>query len=48
VRELSWRRRRRRVASFVVKSEDPRCDPTQVVDAELALKQPYCLPKQVA
>jgi mono/diheme cytochrome c family protein/cytochrome c553 len=36
------------VASFVVKSEDPRCDPNQVVNAELAEKQPYCLPKQVS
>jgi mono/diheme cytochrome c family protein len=36
------------VAAFVVKSEDPRCDPKQVVNAELAAKQPYCLPKQVS
>jgi mono/diheme cytochrome c family protein len=36
------------VASFVVKSEDPRCDPTQVVNADLAKNQPYCLPKQVS
>ncbi|MFI5053484.1 MAG: hypothetical protein ACHQDE_03910, partial [Acidimicrobiia bacterium] len=36
------------VAPFVVKSEDPRCDPNQVVNAELAAKQPYCLPKQVS
>jgi mono/diheme cytochrome c family protein len=35
-------------AQFVVKSEDPRCDPNQVVNAQLAAKQPYCLPKQVA
>src|SRR5437867_942534 len=34
------------VASFVVKSEDPSCDPNQVVNAELAKKQPQCLPKQ--
>ena len=27
-------------AHFVVKSEDPRCDPDQVVDAELAEEQP--------
>jgi mono/diheme cytochrome c family protein len=33
---------------FVIKSEDPRCDPDQVVDAELAEKQPYCLPQQVS
>ncbi len=32
----------------MVKSEDPRCDPKQTVDADLAAKQPYCLPKQVA
>src|SRR5439155_19311184 len=36
------------VASFVVKSEDPSCDPNQVVNAELAKKQPQCLPKQVS
>ncbi len=35
-------------AQFVVKSEDPRCDPNQVVNAELAAKQPYCLPHQVS
>ena len=35
-------------APFVVKSEDPRCDPNQVVDAKLAEEQPYCLPAQVA
>jgi mono/diheme cytochrome c family protein len=35
-------------AAFVVKSEDPRCDPNQVVNAQLAATQPYCLPKQVA
>src|SRR3954452_22625217 len=35
-------------AAFVVKSEDPRCDPNQTVDANLAAKQPYCLPKQVS
>ena len=34
-------------APFVVKSEDPRCDPNRSVNAELAAKQPYCLPKQV-
>src|SRR3954453_11863506 len=33
---------------FVVKSEDPRCDPNQVVNAKLAEEQPYCLPSQVA
>ena len=31
-------------ATFVVKSEDPRCDPNQVVNAKLAEEQPYCLP----
>lgn len=36
------------VAAFVVKSEDPRCDPNQVVDAKLAEEQPYCLPSQVS
>jgi mono/diheme cytochrome c family protein len=36
------------VATFVVKSDDPRCDPDQTVDADLAAKQPYCLPKQVS
>jgi mono/diheme cytochrome c family protein len=36
------------VASFVVKSEDPRCNPAQVVNPDLAAKQPYCLPKQVS
>jgi mono/diheme cytochrome c family protein len=36
------------VAPFVVKSEDPRCDPNQKVDADLAKNQPYCLPKQVS
>jgi mono/diheme cytochrome c family protein len=35
-------------APFVVKSEDPRCDPNQVVDAKLAEEQPYCLPSKVA
>src|SRR3954466_7143298 len=35
-------------ATFVVKSDDPRCDPNQTVDANLAAKQPYCLPKQVS
>jgi mono/diheme cytochrome c family protein len=35
-------------ATFVIKSEDPRCDPKQVVNDELAAKQPYCLPQQVA
>jgi mono/diheme cytochrome c family protein len=35
-------------ANFVIKSDDPRCDPNQVVNAELAEKQPYCLPQQVA
>src|SRR3954449_2840975 len=35
-------------APFVVKSEDPRCDPDQVVNAKLAEEQPYCLPTQVA
>ena len=33
---------------FVVKSEDPLCDPNQTVDAKLAEEQPYCLPQQVA
>jgi mono/diheme cytochrome c family protein len=36
------------VASFVVKSEDPRCNPNQTVNQDLADKQPYCLPKQVS
>jgi mono/diheme cytochrome c family protein len=35
-------------ASFIVKSEDPRCDPKQVVDDKLAAEQPYCLPSQVS
>jgi mono/diheme cytochrome c family protein len=35
-------------AAFVVKSEDPRCDPNQVVNAKLAEEQPYCLPSQVS
>jgi mono/diheme cytochrome c family protein len=35
-------------AKFVVKSEDPRCDPNQVVNEQLAATQPYCLPQQVA
>jgi mono/diheme cytochrome c family protein len=35
-------------AKFVVKSEDPRCDPKQVVDPNLVATQPYCLPTQVA
>jgi mono/diheme cytochrome c family protein len=35
-------------AAFVVKSEDPRCDPNQTVNQDLADKQPYCLPQQVA
>jgi mono/diheme cytochrome c family protein len=34
-------------AKFVIKSEDPRCDPNQTVDAKLAEEQPYCLPQQV-
>jgi mono/diheme cytochrome c family protein len=34
--------------SFVIKSEDPRCDPDQKVNAKLAEKQPYCLPQEVA
>ncbi len=36
------------VASYVIKSEDPACDPNQVVNADLAEKQPECLPKQVS
>lgn len=36
------------VANFVVKSEDPRCDPNQTVNQDLVDKQPYCLPKQVS
>ena len=36
------------VATFVVKSDDPRCDPNQTVNAKLAENQPYCLPKQVS
>ena len=35
-------------ASFIVKSDDPRCNPTATVNAELAAKQPYCLPQQVS
>ena len=35
------------VANFIVKSQDPRCDPKQTVDATLAETQPYCLPQQV-
>jgi len=35
-------------ANFVIKSEDPRCDADQTVNAELAEEQPYCLPTQVA
>ena len=35
------------IAQFVVKSEDPRCDPKQTVDADLAATKPYCLPQQV-
>lgn len=36
------------VASFTVKSEDPRCDPTAAITQDLADNQPYCLPKQVS
>ncbi len=36
------------VATFTVKSEDPRCDPTAALTADLAAKEPYCLPHQVA
>jgi mono/diheme cytochrome c family protein len=36
------------VASFTVKSDDPRCDPSAPITQELADKQPYCLPKQVS
>jgi mono/diheme cytochrome c family protein len=36
------------VATFVIKSQDPRCDPKQTVDAKLAETQPYCLPQQVS
>ncbi len=35
-------------AQFVVKSEDPACKADQVVNAELAEKQPECLPKSVS
>jgi len=35
-------------AKFIVKSEDPRCDPKQVVDDTLAAEKPYCLPSQVS
>ena len=35
-------------ANFVIKSEDPLCDPDQMVDAKLAEEQPECLPQQVA
>lgn len=34
--------------SFVIKSDDPRCDPAQTVDEDLLEKQPYCLPQQVS
>jgi mono/diheme cytochrome c family protein len=33
---------------YPVKSEDPRCDPNQTVNQDLADKQPYCLPKAVS
>jgi mono/diheme cytochrome c family protein len=36
------------VATFSVKSEDPRCDPKAPITQELADSQPYCLPKQVS
>lgn len=36
------------VYNAVVKSEDPRCDPNQKVDQDLADDQPYCLPEQVS
>jgi len=35
-------------APFVIKSEDSRCKSDQVVNAELAEEQPYCLPTKVA
>ncbi|MFI5053073.1 MAG: c-type cytochrome [Acidimicrobiia bacterium] len=35
-------------ATFIIKSVDPRCDPKQTVDEQLAANQPYCLPKDVA
>jgi mono/diheme cytochrome c family protein len=35
-------------ANYVVKSEDPACDPNQTVDAKLAEEQPECLPRQVS
>jgi mono/diheme cytochrome c family protein len=35
-------------AQFVIKSEDPSCDPNQVVNADLAKNKPQCLPHQVA
>jgi mono/diheme cytochrome c family protein len=35
-------------APFVVKSEDPRCDPNATLTPALAAKEPYCLPSQVA
>lgn len=36
------------VASFTVKSDDPRCDPAAKITEQLAADQPYCLPKQVS
>jgi mono/diheme cytochrome c family protein len=33
--------------NVIIKSTDPRCDPTAKVDEKLATDQPYCLPKQV-
>ena len=35
-------------AITTIKSEDPRCDPKQVVDDKLVAEKPYCLPKQVS
>jgi mono/diheme cytochrome c family protein len=35
-------------ATQVIKSTDPRCDPTQKVDEALAQSAPYCLPRVVS
>jgi mono/diheme cytochrome c family protein len=36
------------VAAQTVRSTDPRCDPAQTVNEELAAEQPYCLPQIVS
>jgi len=35
-------------AKYIVKSTDPRCDPTKTADENVAEDKLYCLPKQVA